>query len=91
MKLFWIENARQDLLSIRRYIAADNPAAAGRWVEQLRERARKALDAPLAGRKVPEFSRDDIRERIEGNYRTRKDLRKMKFWDSFVQVCVLWK
>ena len=25
--------------------------------------------APLAGRKVPEFMRDDIRELIEGNYR----------------------
>ena len=25
--------------------------------------------APLAGRKVPEFSREDIRELIEGNYR----------------------
>lgn len=89
MKLFWTETARQDLLSIRRYIAADNPAAAGRWVERLRERARKALDAPPAGRKVPEFSCDDIRERFEGNYRIRKDRRKMKFWDAFMQVCVL--
>jgi toxin ParE1/3/4 len=25
--------------------------------------------APPSGRKAPEFSRDDIRERIEGNYR----------------------
>lgn len=69
MKLFWTETAKQDLLSIRRYIAADNPTAAKRWVERLRERARNALHAPLAGRKVPEFSRDDIRELIEGNYR----------------------
>jgi toxin ParE1/3/4 len=69
MKLFWTETARQDLLAIRRYIAADNPTAAKRWVERLRERARNALPAPLAGRKVPEFSRDDIRELIEGNYR----------------------
>ena len=69
MKLFWSETARQDLLTIRRYIAADNPTAAKRWVERLRDRARNALDAPLAGRKVPEFSRDDIRELIEGKYR----------------------
>ncbi|MFZ0242862.1 MAG: type II toxin-antitoxin system RelE/ParE family toxin [Desulfobacterales bacterium] len=69
MKLFWTETARQDLLSIKRYIANDNPTAAKRWVERLRERARNALNAPSAGRKVPELSRDDIRELIEGNYR----------------------
>ncbi|MGB8335451.1 MAG: type II toxin-antitoxin system RelE/ParE family toxin [Desulfobacterales bacterium] len=69
MKLFWTETARHDLLTIRRYIAADNPTAAKRWVERLRDRARNALVAPLAGRKVPEFSRDDIRELIEGKYR----------------------
>jgi toxin ParE1/3/4 len=69
MKLFWTETAKQNLLSIRRYIAADNPTAANRWVERLKERARSSLHSPFAGRKVPEFSRDDIRELIEGNYR----------------------
>lgn len=69
MKLYWTETALQDLLTIRRYIASDNPTAAKRWVERLRERARNILYAPLAGRKVPEFLRDDIRELIEGNYR----------------------
>jgi addiction module RelE/StbE family toxin len=69
MKLYWTETAKQDLLSIKRYIAFDKPTAAKRWVERLRERARSALHAPLAGRKVSEFSRDGIRELIEGNYR----------------------
>lgn len=69
MKLYWTETAKQDLLSIKRYIAMDNAEAAKRWIETLRERARKALHAPLVGRKVPEFSRHDIRELIEGNYR----------------------
>jgi len=69
MKLLWTETARQDLRAIRRYIAADNPSAAKRWIGRLRERARNALHSPLSGRKVPEFSRDDIRELIEGNYR----------------------
>ena len=69
MNLFWTETARQDLLAIRRYIAADNPAAARKWFERLSKIARNTLHAPLAGRKVPEFSRDDARERIEGSYR----------------------
>jgi plasmid stabilization system protein ParE len=69
MKLFWTETAKQDLLSIKSYIAADDPAAAKRWIEKLKIRARNTIHAPLSGRKVPEFSRDDIRELIEGNYR----------------------
>ncbi len=69
MRLFWTEKARQDLQSIRRYIAADNPTAAKRWVDRLRTRARNALHAPYSGRKVPELIREDIRELIEGNYR----------------------
>ena len=40
-----------------------------KWSERLRKRARNALDAPYSGRKVPELSKDDIRELIEGNYR----------------------
>jgi toxin ParE1/3/4 len=69
MKLFWTETARLDLLSIQRVIAADNPATANRWAQRIRERAGNTLHWPLAGRKVPELSLDDIRELIEGNYR----------------------
>ena len=69
MKLFWTDTAKQDLLEIRRYIAVDNPNAANQWVQRLRKRARNALQAPHAGRRVPEISREDVRELIEGNYR----------------------
>ena len=69
MKFYWTETSKQDLQAIRRYIAADNPTAAKRWVNLLRARAINALHAPLAGRKVPELLREDIRELIEGNYR----------------------
>ena len=54
MKLFWTETAKQDLLDIRRYITTDNPTAAKRWVERLRDRARNAL--PCAARR-PESAR----------------------------------
>ncbi len=69
MKLLWTETAKQDLISIRRYIARDNRTAADRWVRRLRKKARCAVHAPYAGRKVPELSRDEIRELCEGNYR----------------------
>lgn len=69
MKLFWTETSRQDLKTIKQYIGIDNPTAAKRWIEKIRKRLKNVLHAPLSGRKVPEFSRDDIRELIEGNYR----------------------
>ncbi len=69
MKLFWTETAKDDLLAIQRYIADDNPIAAKKWIGRLKQRVRDARHAPLAGRMVPEFSREDIRELLEGNYR----------------------
>lgn len=69
MKLSWTDRAISDLNGIGRYIAADNPLAARRFVAKLRQRAREALDAPLSNRMVPELSREDIREVLEGNYR----------------------
>ena len=69
MKLYWTETAKQDLIAIRQYISADNPTAAKQWIDLLRQRARNTLNAPLSGRMVPEFAREDIREIIEGNYR----------------------
>lgn len=69
MKLRWSQQAVEDLLKIGRYIAEDNPAAARRWVERLRQRARQAAEFPQAGRMVPEHSRPELREVIAGNYR----------------------
>ncbi len=69
IKLRWTDHARRDLLVIGRYIARDNPGAARRWVEQLRERARLAAENPLAGRVVPELGRDDVREVFLRSYR----------------------
>ena len=65
----WTLRARDDLLEIGRYIARDDPVAARRWVERLRQKARSAAAAPMGGRRVPEFDRDDLREVFLGNYR----------------------
>lgn len=69
MKLRWSRQAVEDLLKIGRYIAADNPAAARRWVERLRQHARKTAEFPQAGQMVPEHSRPELREVIAGSYR----------------------
>ena len=69
MKLYWTYQAREDLKEIGHYIAEDNPQAARRWITRLRDRAKKIPDAPRAGRIVPEFMKENIREVIEQNYR----------------------
>jgi toxin ParE1/3/4 len=61
-KLRWAERATRDLAAIGDYIALDDPSAARAWVEKLRSRAAQAALVPNAGRMVPEFGRDDLRE-----------------------------
>ena len=69
MKIQWTQRARQDLVEIGRYIAQRNPTAARRWATRIRERVKKIVATPFAGRMVPESMREDIRELIEKNYR----------------------
>ena len=69
MRLRWSRQARDDLLEIGRYISRDNPVAARRWVERLRQRARQAAELPLAGRVVPEYSLPNLREVLVRSYR----------------------
>jgi len=69
LALHWTPRAIGDLEAVGDYIALDNPAAAKRWVEGLMATAVRASRAPFAGRRVPEFARDDIREVLKRNYR----------------------
>ncbi len=76
MKLRWSEGARQDLYEIAEYIAHDNPRAAARWIGRLRARAKLAATAPRAGRAVPEYGREEIREVFERSYRVIYEITK---------------
>lgn len=67
--LEWTERAVADLRAIDAYIAADNPAAAERWLGRLIAKAEAAARLPLAGRVVPEKGRPDIREVFVRIYR----------------------
>ena len=69
MRLHWTDRARRDLLDTGRYIALDNAVAARRWVERLRDKARHAAANPRAGRVVPEWQCDDVREVFLKTYR----------------------
>ena len=68
-RLLWTERACNDLEAIGRFIAGDNPVAAERWITQVMRVAEHAAKFPLAGRRVPEIGRDDVREVLKGRYR----------------------
>jgi toxin ParE1/3/4 len=61
--------ARQELRQIGQFIARDKPGAANRWIETLAAMAEQAAALPFAGRRVPEYGRDDVREVIKRGYR----------------------
>lgn len=68
-RIVWTDRALDDLRTIGDYIARDNPAAAARWVATLMRTVERAARAPLAGRRLPEKARDDIREVLQRAYR----------------------
>ena len=69
MKVNWTDRAVERLDLICAHIAHDAPDAAMSLGRRLLLRSRQIATFPSAGRKVPEFDQNDIRELIEGNYR----------------------
>jgi toxin ParE1/3/4 len=69
MKVHWTDTAEGHLDAIYAYIALDSPEYAKRMVDRLTRRSQQIADFPLAGRRVPEYDSDEIREIIEGPYR----------------------
>ena len=65
----WAPQAVEDLQAIRDFIGRDSSRYATAVVEQI-VAAVDVLDRfPLAGRMVPEYSRDDLRELVRPPYR----------------------
>lgn len=69
MKLDWSPLADRQVDEVLASIAADDAAAARRWLEELLERVHSLRRFPDAGRVVPELGRDEIRELLVGSYR----------------------
>jgi toxin ParE1/3/4 len=65
----WSRRAIQDLESIAEYIAADSVTYAGIVVKKVVNQTKTLANFPRAGRKVPEFDNENIRELIVYSYR----------------------
>jgi toxin ParE1/3/4 len=68
-RIVWSRRAAQDLQSITDYIAADSPAYAGIVLKTIVNQTGILARFPQAGRKVPEFDDETIRELIVYSYR----------------------
>ncbi len=69
MKVFWTEQAWQQLVEIESFVARNNPDAASRLVDRLVARGDTLASNPTRGRKLPEMPRSGFRELIVDNYR----------------------
>lgn len=68
-QLRWSLSAAEDLRKIEEYIARDSALYAVAFLDRLVQAAARLERFPRAGRAVPEFGRDDLREVIYGSYR----------------------
>ena len=69
MRVKWSPLAIERVTESALYIAEDKPMASDKWVVSIFKTVEKLATFPKSGRIVPEFSRDEIRELIHGNYR----------------------
>ena len=69
MNVVWTATAQRHLLSIYEYVALDSSRYAQAVVDRLTNRSIQIGRFPEAGRSIPEYDRDDLREVIETPYR----------------------
>lgn len=69
MRVHWTDTAQQHLRAIHDYIAQDSPEYAKRMVDRLTRRSQQIGAFPMAGRPVPEYQTERVREVFEGWYR----------------------
>lgn len=70
MTVHWTAGAVQQLRAIYDYIAQSSPQYAKRMVGRLTTRSDQIGVFPLSGRVVPEYQAPQVREVIEGSYRS---------------------
>jgi len=68
-EITWTPYALEDLQAIYDYIALDSESYAARFTDKLVDSVDILIDHNEAGRIVPEFENELIRELIVGNYR----------------------
>ena len=68
-KVLWTGPALRDLSEMRDWISRDNPTAARRLAQRIREAVKRVQRHPASGRVVPELAVSAYREVIVSPYR----------------------
>jgi plasmid stabilization system protein ParE len=68
-EVVWSPRAVEDVEAIALYIAADSTSYAAAVVRKIVDTTRSLSRFPFAGRMVPEFSEENIREKLVYSYR----------------------
>ena len=68
-RVVWSSKALEDVEAIGLYISNDSPSYAGAVVKKMLDSTRTLSHFPFAGRIVPEFGDDSIREKFVYSYR----------------------
>lgn len=68
-QVIWSPSSLLDLDSIAEFIARDSTHYASLFIQSMITHVEKLSEFPLAGRVVPEYGREDLREFIFENYR----------------------
>jgi toxin ParE1/3/4 len=63
-RVAWSRRALQDVEAIADYIAADSPTCAGIEVKKVVNQTQMPAKFPRAGREVPEFDDENVRELV---------------------------
>jgi plasmid stabilization system protein ParE len=69
MRVCWTDRARYRLKQIRDYLDQEAPSVALPTIQRLIKRSQFIGELPSAGRIVPEYRQDDLREILESPYR----------------------
>ena len=69
VKLMWLESSKGDLKSIYEFIAIDSKRYAKYQVKQIRDRTSILIGNPKAGKIVPEYESESVREIVYSHYR----------------------
>ena len=67
LRLIRSAQSEEDLIAVWRYIAADSPIAATRWLERIERRIQSLRSNPFLGEQQPQFG-GTTRRIIVGNY-----------------------
>ena len=78
VKLIWSPRAASDLEDICNFIALDSEYHAKAFAQRIVKLIKSITDFPKAGRIVPEYQLDDLRERILQDYRIVYRIKKDK-------------